>query len=240
MANLRQESIPVLEKNNTDYAMFMQFPAYIQLVDSFRKLIKQKENDVAIIASYLHADDNIIFDLLEDTSSNHNDDLVSKIYTKAYKLFLDDDKTLFINRLYKFVNMLENAKKANLFDHEYTLSFEIEDFEPEDYLLSEIQSIFNKKYAIENIKNRIKVLLSYVSKYQDAKLDKSTPTVKQIKLHNALQNINIQLSEHVSVMINEANYAFNGFDILIKDVESLIILDDENVLLELNNIMLNF
>jgi len=232
------EAIPNFD-GPVKYSMLLQYPAFAKFADCFTDIIKFPQA-ADIFANFLHADDQNQL-TADHWSGFHDHSIVREYYAKAYDLLRlnsGDDKEI-IKRVYELVQLVANAKQSGQIDHEHSLGYEIFDYDPEETVLNNVKGIFNKKFDIDSIKKRLRVICLFIAEYNEAKLNRNTPTPNQYTCRNLQAEINITMP-FGTALLNEEFYAFDAFQQLIKSTKDLMSFDDQKVQQLIDKIHLSF
>jgi hypothetical protein len=198
------------------YEDFVTYPAFFQLLHAIQYAAQELPLDsVNIFTEYLYSNQNL---LLQNYSqgSYANSNLKNEFYTNAYNLLLDNGTT---HDLYHLMQMIDRAKSMKDIKNEDDLANGILRFDPNHPWTAMAFSILDENHSVENVKKRIALFCVLAKEYNNARLNKTTPTAAQCYAYAVKKSLNIAVQDNS--LFDENRFAFASFDQLIKGTELL-------------------
>lgn len=202
-----------------------EYQAFFQLTYDIRHTLEQlRLGQIRQFATYLYGAQT---KLLEDYSQGSYSNLENEFYTNAYHMLL----TTGTHHLYHLIQMIEQAKKLNAINNESDLSKKINGLIINESIITQLMSIFDSYYEMDNAKKRITLFCKLAEKYNTARGTKTTPTVNQYQAYEVKKTLNITLPDscYDKDLFDDNIYAFDEFKQLLKDTAILIHASEEEI-----------
>lgn len=199
----------------------IHYPAFLSLAHTLRYALQELSLEaIDTLINYLYGNQKILL----HSSQGYYINLKNEFYTNTYNMLFNKGR---VHLLCHLIQMIDNAKKKHDINSEDDLASGIIGFAFDQPIEALFLSFFNSSYYPENIKKRVVLFCTLAKEYNNARLNKITPTAAQCEVYVVKKDLDIAIPD--ASLFNEDQYALTEFTNLIGATSFLIDANEDEV-----------